>query len=289
VIGGWTFDWTTSAALATITLLDGVRRTWGDSINVRKVFAGPWTILGSSAEGRKLTLASWCAPFVLHLTFRAPSRSCSMADGVAVAHQLSRVRATVGVLRIVGAIDLVGLVLGVPIATARYASWGFVSAISGVVFVAIAIAITTSLTLRRVGLARSRAMRLGARCLSPFVAPQAPEIILQHIVGVYDPLAVLERMVDAGIFRAWLRPRAHDWIAGRPRQFETERALPFSDAWLAQLVDTAPSGVCGSYCPRCGCIYRPGPTTCVECDGIPLARVDSGADRVVHLRSSSVA
>src|SRR5687767_11497229 len=119
-------DWSTVVILAAITWLDGVRRVPSDALVLRRVLGGQWTV-ADSAVGRTFRLVSWWSPVTLPLVI--PSGGIPEADtptgarSETLAVRLERSRRVVGALRVLGALVIAGIALGIPAAVARFGAW----------------------------------------------------------------------------------------------------------------------------------------------------------------------
>ncbi len=175
-------------------------------------------------------------------------------------------------LRLLGATVLVGVVLGIPLATETSGWRGLLFVLLLIEVIAIAIASMVLLALRRVGLHTGAALRTAASLLSPFAAPRAAEIVLERALSDSPPLAAIRHLVPPEDFAAWIRPRAYDLLHGRLANDDPEVGVALSRGELQQLVGAPPRDRLPGepWCARCGRIYRQSTSCCAECDALSL-------------------
>ena len=255
-------DWSTVGVLALVVLLDGLRKVPAEALMLRSVLGGPWYPVESSGMRPGWRIVSLWPPINRHIVL---SRVASPGPPDVV----GRLRAlgwTAPALTVLGWLSLGALVLGVPIAAARFGGWGLVGGAAIAELAAVVSAVVAFSALRRLHFPRSAAARRAAVLLSPFTAPRAGELVLEAAVEGLPPVAVLRALLSEAAFDAWLRPRAYDALQGNPDPLlRADLREP-----LAVVVGARPPGVLGLYCPRCGQGYRDGAATCHGCDGVGL-------------------
>jgi hypothetical protein len=256
-------DWSTVGVLALVVLLDGLRKVPPEALILRSVLGGPWYPVESSGIRPGWRIVSLWPPINRHIVL---SRVASPGPPDVV----GRLRAlgwTAPALTVLGWLSLGALVLGVPIAAARFGGWGLVGGAAIAVLVAVVSAVVAFSALRRLHLPRSAAARQAVVLLSPFAAPRAGELVLEAAVEGLEPVAVLRALLSDAAFDAWLRPRAYDTVQGNP---DPMLRADLAIEPLAAVVAARPPGVSGLYCPRCGQSYRDGAAACAGCDGVEL-------------------
>jgi hypothetical protein len=257
-------DWSTVGVLAVVVLLDGLRKVPAEAVILRSVLGGPWYPVEPSEMRPGWRIVSLWPPIYRHIVLSGRVASPASPDVVGRVHAVGW---AAPVLTVLGWLSLSALVLGVPIAAARFGGWGLVGGAAIAELVAMVSAVVAFLALRRLQFPRSAAARRAAVLLSPFAAPRAGELVLEAAVEDLQPVAVLRALLPDAAFDAWLRPRMYDAMHGN--------SDPILPAYLASephavVVGARPPGVHGLYCPRCGQSYREGTAACWGCDGVGL-------------------
>jgi hypothetical protein len=276
-------DWGTVVILAAITWLDGVRRVPADALVLRRALGGRWSVADAVDAAATWRLVAWWSPVTLALVI--PSDGLPEADGrhdptdEALVARLSGSRRALFALRVLGTLILVSIVFGVPAAAAHFGAWGFASSLALVVFLAIATGVVALFALRRSGRGWRRAVRMTAHLLSPFSAPRAAELVLQHAVAGAAPLMVARRLLGKASFAQWVRPRAYDTLYDGAEVRNSSALLALlGQSDLTAIVDSPPPQCDADerYCPRCARVYRAVTATCAECRGLRLVRLPDG-------------
>ena len=122
---GWTLDWSTTAVLAGITLLEGLRRVPAGAVVLTRMGNNPWAVSRTTA-GVRLELVSWAAPLILHLLV---SPSIATAPPRDLRHRWRHVRRWQLVLRLVGGAEWCWVVIGIPLMTDRWGALGLLVAV----------------------------------------------------------------------------------------------------------------------------------------------------------------
>jgi hypothetical protein len=281
-------DWGTVVLLAAVTWLDGVRRVPAGALVLRRMLADRWTVAESADPERTWRLVSWWSPFTLALV--VPPGGIATSAGSpgeptddALAARLTRSGRALLALRVLGASVLVGIVIGIPAAVARFDSWGFAAGVAAVLLLALATAGAASCVVRALGHPWRRATRIAAPLLWPFSAPRAAEVVLEHAIAGAPPLMVARRLLGAAAFASWIRPQAYDALRGEGSTHEDAAAVLtlVGRSGLAAIVQTAPAH-CEpgeAYCARCARVYRAGTASCAHCQAVALARASTTAIR----------
>jgi hypothetical protein len=275
-------DWSTVVILAAVTLLDGVRRVPAGALVLRRVLTGPWTVADREAEPGLRLVSSWSS-FTVPLI--VPSGGIPEADALAEKAQgplearVARVRGTIGVLRLLGALVLLAIVFGVPAAVARFDVWGLAASLTVVMLLSVVTTTVVAWTMRRSGRSWRRAVRLAAPLLYPFSTPRAAELVLGHAAAGAAPLMVARSLLGEAAFVSWVRPHAYDAMQGGVLTHDPRGIVALvGRSGLARIVETPPAH-CGTgerYCARCARVYRADTMTCPECRGLPLVAHPTG-------------
>ncbi len=115
--------------LALLTLIEGVRRVPRGSVVLHRVLFGQWTVEQPEPGGR-LRLLSWWSPFMSTIVL-APRPKYQRTDAAAVRAQLEgrELYTALFDLRVLGVLELIVLVLGLPLALQRFGALGFLAAL----------------------------------------------------------------------------------------------------------------------------------------------------------------
>jgi len=289
-------DYGTVALLALVVWLDGWRRLGPDAVLVTRSGFGPWTVRPPWARTGPLALVASWAPLIVPLVL-SPTAPADEAVGgrwrrdfglvaARTARRLRRVGPVTALLRALGVILTAWIIVGIPVATARFSAPGLIYGVIGAFLLAIVLTFGTTISLIALGSRPGRALRASIQLLSPFTAPRAAEIVTTAAVGPLHSLAQLAALMGDARFRSWLRPWAYDVLARRSRDDAGE------DATTGRLVEALPRtvlehAVAGAppdasddgarYCPRCTRTYQDRITTCAQCGDISLVDIHSRA------------
>ena len=291
-----TVDYGTVALLALVVWLDGWRRPAPDTVLVTRSGPGPWTVRPPWARIGPLALVAFWAPIVVPLIL-APASPDAGSDSVRwrndfglvaarVERRLRRVRPVTALLRALGVLLTAWIIVGIPVATARFSAPGLIYGVIAAFLLAIVLTFGTTISLVALGASPGRALRAAVQLLSPFTAPRAVEIVTSAAVGPLYSLAPIAALMGERRFLVWLRPWAYDELAGLHRADES------ADATIVRLVAALPRNVLeravsaapdtagdggARYCPRCTRTYEDTVATCAECEDIALLGADASA------------
>src|SRR5882762_3979270 len=125
--------------LALLTLIEGVRRVPRGSVVLHRVLFGPWTVEPPEA-GERVRLLAWWSPLTSAIVL-APRQKYRRTDPDAVRAQLEGrdVYTALFDLRVLGIVELLALVLGVPFALQRFGALGFFAALGAVLLLCLTI------------------------------------------------------------------------------------------------------------------------------------------------------
>jgi hypothetical protein len=269
-------DLSTVAVLAAISLSEGIGRVPAGALVLRRTLFGPWRV-GESAGPPGRLVQGW-PPLLeaLVLPSRGGAASLSRADLQRRLALINRVRHAAGA---VGAITLIGLVLGIPLGV-EIAGWaGGLVAVVGVAIGQIGLAAIGWRGLRLLGADRRVRWRLVAVTLNPFAAPSVASRILSAAVAGASPLTVARTLLPPHTWTAWFRPRAYDARIAGISDGDLSRDLEDADEAIEAVLRQKPyAGEDHRWCPRCGGTYQAGFTTCAECE-VPLEGAADSASR----------
>jgi hypothetical protein len=222
-------EWRTSAILAFLLWVEGLRRVPAGALVLRRLLAGPWRA-GALAPNGGPSAVAWWPPLTLSLV--VPPADGPDGDAVAarLASRLGRALPLVGVLRVLAGAALLALVVGVPVAARRYGAYGLLAGVAGLLALTLACATVAFVAFRRLGAGRAAAVRLGAPLAWPISAPSAPERLLAYAVAGAPPVAVAAALLPAAHFARWVRPFAYDALTGVPPAGHLAAPPDFADA-----------------------------------------------------------
>ena len=261
----------TALILLAVALSEGIRLTPDGSIVVRRVLFGGWRRVEPLALGRGFTLPGAPTPFVLALVALpsvVPPSGIRRAT-TRLRARLRRARVSVALLRALGAVSLLVLVLGVPLATARSGWWGLAVSLATMLALALAQSVVLYAATRRAGGSRGRSAKNAIRVLWPFTTPRGAELLLDQVIDGTPPLVVARALLVPAAFADAVRPLAYDVLHARAEaDGELLRALCGVEA-LEGIVSARPAEA-DRYCPRCASGFQPGIAECSECEAVPL-------------------
>jgi hypothetical protein len=283
-------DFSTVAVLVFVLWLDGWRRVEVGGLVVRRVGFGPWALCAPSARIGELALVAWWPPIVLpFVVASSPAAPVSvdtptweMDHAISVARgrrRIGRVAADIAMLRILGALLLVWIALGIPLMTARAGATGLLRGIAGAVAFSVGIAVTCFAVLRMSGMRGRSAIRMSLPLVSPFSAARAAEVVVGAALDGLSPAAQLATLLSAQRFAAWLRPWAYDEMHARhadgpvdahARMVIAALPAPVLAGAIANIPSDGNDGASSSYCPRCGRRYYRHVAECSECADVAL-------------------
>lgn len=247
--------------LALLTLIEGVRRVPRGAVVLHRVLFGPWTV-EPPEPGERLRLLSWWSPFMSTIVL-APRPKYQRTDAAAVRAQLEgrELYTALFDLRVLGVLELIVLVLGLPLALQRFGALGFLAALGAVLLLCLTIYTALAFSARTLGKPWRAALRWSFPYLSPFAAPRGAEALLEEALRDVPPSVASRALLPGDAFLRWVRPIAYDARNGR----EVDRGL-LEGLDLNELGATLSSqNGQGMWCPRCGATFVQG-ESCSECD-----------------------
>jgi len=247
--------------LALLTLIEGIRRVPRGSVVLHRVLFGQWTIEPPEA-GERVRLLSWWSPLMSTIVL-APRQTYRRTDTDAVREQLEGrdLYTALFDLRVLGIVELLVLVLGVPFALQRFGALGFFAALGVVLLLCLTIFTALAFSAHGLGKPWRAALRWSLSYLSPFAAPRGAEALLEEALRDVPPSVASGALLSADAFLRWVRPIVYDARNGR----EVDRGL-LEGLNLNELAPSlASQNGSGMVCPRCGATFVQG-ESCSECD-----------------------
>ena len=262
--------------LGVVALSEGVRRLTPGAFVLRRDVLGSWKVAPTLELGRSLHLIAWGMPVSMPLVLAEGGN-----DGALSVRRLltrlrarsRRVAAEIPILRVVGTLVLLGLVVGIPLATVRWDVWGLVVGLQLLVLLCVAQAIVTFVALRRAGAARRPAALTSLKALWPFSAPRAAELVQDQVVADVPQLAVAHELLGEKRFLAAMRPMVYDALRAEHNRVGIVLTELCGRERLAAFLREPPYTSDDPFCPRCASQYRRGIAVCSNCEGIALTSV----------------
>jgi len=256
----------TALVLAGVTLLEGVRRVPAGATLAGRMLGGPWIREGETKAAR-IRLVSWLSPFLLHLVLPPTLTPGSPRE---LRRRWRLIRRRLPLLRALGVLEWLLLVLGVPLAMARWSWLGLILAVAVLFSGSLLLTILSALALDEVGLPRQEIVEQVSGLLSPFAAPRATEVVAEAALAGAAPLDALRLLLPREDYAMLLRPLAYDVQQGKLDPM----LLASVPAHLVRAALKRPAGANGAaFCPRCGGTYRSQVECCDDCGGIALSQM----------------
>jgi len=241
--------------LALLTLIEGVRRVPRGSVVLHRVLFGQWTV-EPPEPGERVRLLSWWSPLMSTIVL-APRQQYRRTD----ADVVQSLYTALFDLRVLGVVELLVLVLGVPFALQRFGALGFFAALGVVLLLCLTIFTAVAFSARGLGKPWRAALRWALPYLSPFAAPRGAEALLEEALRDVPPSVASGALLPADAFLRWVRPIVYDARNGREVDRGLLQGLNLKDLGAAL---TSQNGQ-GMWCPRCGATFVQG-ESCSECD-----------------------
>jgi len=241
--------------LALLTLIEGVRRVPRGSVVLHRVLFGRWTV-EPPEPGERVRLLSWWSPLMSTIVL-APRQQYRRTD----ADVVQSLYTALFDLRVLGVVELLVLVLGVPFALQRFGALGFFAALGVVLLLCLTIFTAVAFSARGLGKPWRAALRWALPYLSPFAAPRGAEALLEEALRDVPPSVASGALLPADAFLRWVRPIVYDARNGREVDRGLLQGLNLKDLGAAL---TSQNGQ-GMWCPRCGATFVQG-ESCSECD-----------------------
>jgi hypothetical protein len=247
--------------LALLALIEGVRRVPRGSVVLHRVLFGQWTVEPPEA-GERVRLLSWWSPMTSAIVL-APRQKYARTDADAVRAQLEGrdLYTALFDLRVLGIVELLALVLGVPFALQRLGALGFFAALGVVLLLCLTIFAALAFSARGLGKPWRASLRWALPYLSPFAAPRGADVLLEEALRDVPPSVASAALLPRDAFLRWVRPIVYDARNGREVDRGLLDGLNLNELGAAL---TSQNGE-GMWCPRCGATFVQG-ESCSECD-----------------------
>jgi hypothetical protein len=269
-------SWQVGAILFAIGAFEGVRRLEPEDLLLRCNPLGSWRVVSPIQLWRDWYLVSVLPPFFLTIVARHEAGAKLLPDGATDIQTVAGSIEPILALRLLGALDFLLIVFGVPWGISYRGSAGLLA------FLGCALVLSAAITLRLaavrfcVGEARWAAFRSATSFLSPFASPFAAESALSSLLQSHARIAVISDLLGEAKFRALIRPAAYDVelrqsaIGG---SFLADIALALPRSERVRILESAGEGCTKleRFCPRCAERYSLASISCADCDGIALS------------------
>ena len=170
------------------------------------------------------------------------------------------------------AITLLALIIGLPVASARFGAVGFFAGAAVVLTLAAANAAAGAITLRRLGSPGRRGQVLG--WCSPFAAGRVLETVYEVALAGASQAQAVRELAGEGVFTTWSRPRAYDVVITGADDPDLRAAA--DEATLKAIVAARPpyDQPGATFCPRCAATWVLSEGPCPAC-AVPLTSLAS--------------
>jgi hypothetical protein len=262
-------DVSTVAVLAAISLSEGIGRLPAGALVLRRTLFGPWRVSEATRPGR-LQVVHWWPPLLEALVIAGRDSALRPLTETELRRRLALTACPRRAARAVGAITLIGLVVGIPLGV-EIAGWaGGLLAAAAVVLGQVGLATIGWTGLRRLDADPGARWRLVGSMLNPFTAPAMASRILAAATAGASALTVARTLLPPEAWAAWFRPRAYDARVARISDEDFSGELEGAELAIAAVLGHRPAaGEHDRWCPRCAGTYQAGFTTCAEC-GVSL-------------------
>ena len=272
-------DLTTVAILATVALLEGIRRVPPCALIVRRSLLSEWRP-SFDPEGARFRLLSWWSPLMTTVVLPLPSGPVRKKKKFDL-KRLEAAEPWIFDLRLMGGVALAALVFGVPFATGLFGSFGFLVAVGSVLLFSIGTAAIACFALRAAGRPTRGALGWALPFVSPFAAPRTAEALLETLLRDLPPAVAVQHLLTPDAFLRWLRPHAYDRHHSRPAEIDGVLAGLDADLLTRALATREPPEPGATLqCGRCSNSFAHG-TSCPDC-GVALDPIRTTEERAIE-------
>ncbi len=261
-------DWQVVGVFAALVLLEGLRRVPAGALVVRATGWRGWNPAGEAVPRERWRLVSWWSPLAPGLVL-VPLDGPATRSNEELAARLRLANRAAPWLAGAAALTLASLILGLPVATARLGTVGFLAGAGVVVGLAVGTAAAGAVALRRLDPGGTWSRRQVLGWCSPFASGRAIESVYQAAVAGASQAQAYRALAGERVFADWARPRAYDVLRGGAADPDLTAAA--DAAAIESIVAAVPKREDGgrSYCPRCGATLLMEGGSCPDC-AVPL-------------------
>jgi hypothetical protein len=269
-------SWQLVGILFAISALEGVRRLGPEELVLRSNPLGVWRVASPTKLWGDWHLVSILPPFFLTIVVHREVAANALPGASSDIRQFITSIEPILALRLLGALNFLAIVLGIPWGISRHGSAALFAFLGCALALSGAIALRCAAFLIGEGQSRKMVFRAAISLLSPFASPIAAESVLSVRIRRYPRLATISGLLGDESFRALVRRSAYD--VERVRAIDSllleEIVLSISGSERARILDSAADGCTGEerYCPRCGEKYSLETSFCADCHGVALSR-----------------
>ena len=269
-------SWQLVAILFAISAFEGVRRLGPEQLVLRCSPLGDWRVVSPTRLWGEWHVVSVLPPFFVTVVIPLDVATNGFSGAARDVPSFTRSSFSAVALRVLGALDLLALVVGIPWSVAKFGAAGLFAFLGIVFALSAAIFLSCTVIFIRQGVTRKRALRTAISFLSPFAAPFACEAMLSARMRRYPRLTAISGLLGETRFHALIRRSVYDVESRVPsgsNGWLEQIALSLSKRERAKIIHSASAGCSGfeRYCPRCGEKYLLESSFCAECDGVPLS------------------
>jgi hypothetical protein len=255
------------ALFAALVLLEGLRRVPAGALVMRGTGPRHWRPLGEPQTRERWRLISWWSPVGPAIVL-PPLEGPAMLGPADLEGRLQTARRFMPRLTAGAALTLLALVIGLPVASARYGAVGFLAGAAVVLALAVTNASTGALALRRLG-SPARRIQVLAWC-SPFAAGRVLESVYETALAGASPAQAVRALAGEEVFATWSRARAYDVVVGGVS--DPDLCTAADEATLRRIIAARPAEPgAASFCPRCAATWLVAQGACPTC-AVPLTR-----------------
>jgi hypothetical protein len=254
------------ALFAALVLLEGLRRVPAGALVMRGTGPFGWKPPGDPEPRTRWRLVSWWSPIAPALVLpRVDAAATIPTDDIQA--RLAVARRATPLLTACAAFTLAALIIGLPVASARYGAVGFFVGVAALFALALTNAGAGALALRRLVPPPPRT-RVLAWC-SPFAAGRVLEGVYEAALAGASQAQAVRALAGDEIFAKWSRARAYDALYGATHDPDLRAAA--DEATLRAIVAAPPAdGADGvSFCRRCAATWVVREGACPAC-AVPL-------------------
>lgn len=267
-------DWGTVAVLALIVCAEGVERVESDSVIARQGLSRRWMLTSPIRLWRNWRLVSSLPALSVCLVLPAP-----LPDGVSLPtiavkspHEvLNRIQPMLLMLRVLGFVESLVLVLGVPWSASHFGVEGLLGGVALALFLSFEIALVATLACTESGATTALAFRTTRVLLSPFASPRAADVVLSAALNGQLRGATLRALLTDADIAHGMRPWVYDAAVGhggdQEHTWRNDLGALLTAGDRERILNTPPIGSeTGSrFCPRCGALFRADAVLCSDC------------------------
>jgi hypothetical protein len=264
-------NWEVVAVFAGLVLLEGLRRVPAGALVLKGSGPAGWRPRREPEPRPRWRLISWWSPIAPALLLPPLGGAPAVQPGE-LETRVHLVRRAAPWLTVPAAATLLALILGLPLATARFGAVGFLAGAAVVFALAVTNACAGAFVLRRLGMATRRAQILP--WCSPFAAGRVLEGVFEAALAGASPAQAVRALAGERVFTSWYRPRAYDVVF--QGAYDPDLRSAADQATLEAIVASPPQDSAGgaTFCPRCAATWRVHIGTCQTC-AVPLTSLST--------------